>query len=298
MDARPSPANLATSPAILLRPLPSPRTSTPWAFEWSGRDEALQNIMHARFYGASLGRFMRPDDGSDQHPDNPQSWNLYSYVRGNPVNMSDPTGHGAWVDFWHGVANTVEQAGNAVSNLGDQANQGGVVGTAVDATLGTVGDMVAGSGDMFRVGDATGEAIGNGASGEDLLRATSQDAGRAGALALTMALPAKAAGVGEPPPTTVIGKLPDLNKPGAIKAGEKTLEASLPDKGSPKANWKQNSGVLREEMGKGQPIRDASVNPKTGALRDNTGFLGAERNLLQNKGWTYDPKSTMWNPPN
>lgn len=25
-------------------------------------------------------------------------------------------------------------------------------------------------------------------------------------------------------------------------------------------------------------------------------FLNAERNLLQTKGWTYDPKTTLWWP--
>ncbi len=47
--------------------------------------------MHARFYGSSIGRFMRPDpiNGS---PANPQSWNLYAYVQNNPVNYNDPTG--------------------------------------------------------------------------------------------------------------------------------------------------------------------------------------------------------------
>ena len=93
MDARPSSANPAMPPAVLFRPLPSPRTSTPWAFRFSRPDQSLQYLMHARFYGSSLGRFLKPDDGSDQDPSNPQSWNLYSYVKGNPVNFNDPTGH-------------------------------------------------------------------------------------------------------------------------------------------------------------------------------------------------------------
>jgi hypothetical protein len=45
------------------------------------------------------------------------------------------------------------------------------------------------------------------------------------------------------------------------------------------------------------PIQDASVNPVTGALESNTGFLRAERYLLDGRGWTYDPKTTMWYPP-
>lgn len=61
-------------------------------------------------------------------------------------------------------------------------------------------------------------------------------------------------------------------------------------------NWTQNSGVLRQEMSRGVPIRDASVDPATGEQLDNTGFLRAERNLLQTNGWTYDPKTTFWSP--
>jgi hypothetical protein len=50
--------------------------------------------MHFRFFSASMGRFQKPDSvfGS---PLNPQGWNLYSYVQGNPVNFNDPTGHAA-----------------------------------------------------------------------------------------------------------------------------------------------------------------------------------------------------------
>ncbi len=50
------------------------------------------DYMHYRFYTSSMGRFMRPDNVNG-NPMNPQSWNLYSYVHGNPVNLNDPTGH-------------------------------------------------------------------------------------------------------------------------------------------------------------------------------------------------------------
>ena len=96
-----------------------------------------------------------------------------------------------------------------------------------------------------------------------------------------------------PGETTVIGKLKDLENLGP---GENTLLDRLPNQGSPKLNWQQNSGVLRSEMGKGLPIRDASVDG-AGNLSDNTGFLRAERNLLQDRGWTYNPATRTWSPP-
>jgi hypothetical protein len=35
---------------------------------------------------------MTPDSGVDQHPEDPQSWNLYAYGRNNPLIMVDPSG--------------------------------------------------------------------------------------------------------------------------------------------------------------------------------------------------------------
>jgi RHS repeat-associated protein len=47
----------------------------------------------ARYDASSMGRFMSADQlGPGQHPGNPQSWNLYSYVLNNPLKLVDPSG--------------------------------------------------------------------------------------------------------------------------------------------------------------------------------------------------------------
>ncbi|GEM_PF-2135881 len=48
--------------------------------------------MQARFYLPMYGRFASPDPGLDQHFQETQSWNIYSYVQNNPVLFSDPNG--------------------------------------------------------------------------------------------------------------------------------------------------------------------------------------------------------------
>lgn len=48
--------------------------------------------MQARFYLPMWGRFASPDPARDQHFEETQSWNIYSYVQNNPVMMVDPDG--------------------------------------------------------------------------------------------------------------------------------------------------------------------------------------------------------------
>ena len=48
--------------------------------------------MLARYYSQGYGRFLSPDPGYDYDQLDPMSWNLYSYVRGNPVSKIDPLG--------------------------------------------------------------------------------------------------------------------------------------------------------------------------------------------------------------
>src|SRR5262249_3232134 len=47
----------------------------------------------ARYFSGAQGRFTSPDRPLvDQSARDPQSWNLYSYVRNNPLKFTDPSG--------------------------------------------------------------------------------------------------------------------------------------------------------------------------------------------------------------
>jgi len=98
----------------------------------------------------------------------------------------------------------------------------------------------------------------------------------------------RAARIGEG--TLVIGRRSHLAKPGAIEEGEYILSwpSKYPDS---KAEWAENSGRLREAMGQGRPIRDASRGDDEGF------FLNAERNLLENHGWKLNEATNYWMPP-
>jgi RHS repeat-associated protein len=52
-----------------------------------------------RYMSSAQGRFTSPDEPLvDQLAENPQSWNLYQYVRNNPLRFTDPVGQGPCVN--------------------------------------------------------------------------------------------------------------------------------------------------------------------------------------------------------
>ncbi|WP_171594989.1 hypothetical protein [Marinifilum caeruleilacunae] len=87
---------------------------------------------------------------------------------------------------------------------------------------------------------------------------------------------------------------PQTGKDIGWKTGDYMLY--LPNKGTPKLNWKANYGSLRREMNLGKPIFDSYRLPN-GNLIPSKGFLGAERFTLQTRGWIYNPSKGAWMPP-
>lgn len=68
--------------------------------------------MQARFYLPMYGRFGSPDPKLDQHFQDTQSWNIYSYVRNNPVMNTDPDG-------MESVGQYLDQAGQSAYEKGN-----------------------------------------------------------------------------------------------------------------------------------------------------------------------------------
>ena len=79
---------------------PADGTSNRYKFTGKERDtESGLDYFGARYYASGMGRWTTPDWAAKAEPvpyaklDNPQSLNLYSYVKNNPLAQIDPDGH-------------------------------------------------------------------------------------------------------------------------------------------------------------------------------------------------------------
>lgn len=97
----------------------------------------------ARYFSGAQGRFTSPDlPLIDQHPEDPQSWNLYSYARNNPLKYTDSTGHcvdsKSWSDLGQCLADSAIGAAKfAYNNTAVPAAN--LTNAVVDAALAPTG---------------------------------------------------------------------------------------------------------------------------------------------------------------
>jgi RHS repeat-associated protein len=69
-------------------------SSTPQKFTGKERDaETGLDYFGARYLSSAQGRFTSPDSTAFASLRYPQAWNLYAYVRNNPLKFIDPSGH-------------------------------------------------------------------------------------------------------------------------------------------------------------------------------------------------------------
>jgi hypothetical protein len=192
--------------AALLTAAPAAADAVRWS-HLDGRDSGkIASGLSSSVAGSNLKR--TGDLTQESWWGNDSSWNRYAYVRNNPLNMVDPTGEaGKEVADWISARVT-----EAVDWYAENVNDDSLAGAVVNDAAVVAGELVAGTGDLLRVGDSTGTAIGEGKSGEDLVLAASQDVGRGSGLALMMAVPANAAlksggaAAGDVPASTPVGR--------------------------------------------------------------------------------------------
>lgn len=135
--------------------------------DWSNLSPTNLDNFGARYYSSNMARFMSPDWAAKPTAvpyasfGNPQSLNLYTYVKNNPTTTRDPDGHccdmgDVWnvIDFAMGVANAYGSDNLAGAGRVSQDTTAGRMGAA----FGDAGAMATGS--LEFLGGLGGEAGG------------------------------------------------------------------------------------------------------------------------------------------
>ena len=90
--------------------------------------ESGNDYFFARYYASTMGRFMSPDWSAEVEPvpyaklDDPQSLNLYAYVRNSPIILFDPDGHGG-CNGWACEENVESEQGRELNQKAQEAAQ-------------------------------------------------------------------------------------------------------------------------------------------------------------------------------
>lgn len=255
--------------------------------------------MRARYYHPQIRRFLNADPIGFEG-----GTNWYQYAAGNPIAFSDPNG----LEPARVTVNGTEMISciqyNPTVGAGDGPMTWNKASGWVHGGLDVVG-LVPGFGEPA---DGFNAAIyyieGNKVDGTISLVAMIPIAGwgATGVKGLRYADEAlegvkyidEAVDGANSAPVKYIGRMEDLK---GIPRGQ-TLLDDLPDLGSPRANYYQNSSVLRKALHDGFEIRDASAFRSNSELAPTPDwptrtigqtFTGAERLILDNKGLKLSP---------
>src|SRR5208283_5153825 len=120
--------------------------------------ESGNDYFGARYFGSSMGRFLSPDPSQlyFDNPAYPQSLNLYSYGRNNPLINTDPTGLDCVYDDGGGNFHTT--TGDCDNSTTALANAGHYLDCDGCSTNSTAGTLDPATGSMYLT-DANGNGI-------------------------------------------------------------------------------------------------------------------------------------------
>ncbi len=133
------------------------------------------DYQHARYYDFRLGRYLSIDPIQGKR-ENPQSWNRYGYALGNPILYTDPTGELTGSQMADAIEGPIREIKDEMTN---GLSDGTVFGLVLSTLAGASMDAPLLLTDLLRVGEASGEAVGSGASIGDLGLAFLEDSMRA-----------------------------------------------------------------------------------------------------------------------
>jgi RHS repeat-associated protein len=258
---------------------------TPFGFAGGYTDATGLVYLINRYYDPKTGQFISLD------PLVNQTEAAYAYVGDDPVNVFDLTGLGC---SWYDIPCQIQSHAGTISTVS-------MAVAVVAAPIPVVGEFVAPIAGAISFGTgliATAQSLSDNVSsgnwtgvGFDALGLVPVFGGEL-RVARCAAIEERAAERGGL--NLYKWKDPTSTRASGWREGDRLL--TVPWKGSSKATWAENASRLRREMRSGEPIYETYVDSAGNQIRTE-GFLNAERNLLSNHGWEYDPGTRAWTPP-
>jgi RHS repeat-associated protein len=170
-------------------------------YKFTGKErdsETGLDYFGARYYSNGLGRFITPDlPFADQHKQNPQTWNLYTYGRNNPLGGIDPNGRGyiCLQCVYDAVANWWNSGVKRDGGVGNFAKQNGIGAAKGTGSFGVNTARVGVAFSQAANGNAPGAVATMMAPGPKALQPSNQTQAQASTVMQTVVLPMASAAI-------------------------------------------------------------------------------------------------------